>query len=250
MLGRLARYWHEGGTAIDDPNAEVASLLARAFQAFAVVISPGGSNNAALHSWRFCIRSSTAPRSCIFLEDVPMQVQCLSSHLPSELEAYQARTQANHRRAMETGNTAAQTVLQRPEQLASIMLMFVPTDTDFLLFEGWRTDLLETLSTQLGCSVDTVPHQVLKRVDPILAPLMDRETPDGSIALKHSINLQLVQRSFTCWHCGAKPAALKHCSRCKLARYCNVECQRLHRAQHKSECTQPAQRGQQQQEVA
>lgn len=39
-----------------------------------------------------------------------------------------------------------------------------------------------------------------------------------------------------CWVCGAALTAVSRCSHCKFARYCGVECQASHWAEHKKQC--------------
>lgn len=50
------------------------------------------------------------------------------------------------------------------------------------------------------------------------------------------INL-LSSRAMSCANCKKKPEKLLHCSKCKAARYCNVECQKADWEEHKKICT-------------
>ena len=77
-------------------------------------------------------------------------------------------------------------------------------------------------------------RRVLAAQDPeFLHYLMyEHEVPADFVPEAHS--RAILERTH-CWTCETPTAALR-CSRCKLARYCGVECQRLDYDEHRQVC--------------
>ena len=90
------------------------------------------------------------------------------------------------------------------------------------------------------CASPTLIVYVGPGTSAALAPKM-RKSDDISVVKYGRIDLSLrdvLAESRCCWRC-SKAEAAKTCSRCKVARYCDAECQAADwRAGHKGECVQ------------